>query len=103
MTTALGDLRARLDALTDRAALRDLVHGYVLGFEDRRADAEWMRQAFTEDVSVEFPVAPTPARGLDGLHRDILGPWERSGPDPDARASRDIPIGLAAHRAGRPR
>jgi hypothetical protein len=103
MTTALGDLRARLDALTDRAALRDLVHGYVLGFDDRRADAEWMRQVFTEDVSVEFPVAPTPARGARRAaprHPRSVGAL-RTGPD--ARASRAIPVGLAAHRAGRPR
>ncbi|MEU8550866.1 nuclear transport factor 2 family protein [Streptomyces roseoverticillatus] len=58
-------LRARIDALTDRAAVTDLIDRYLLSLDARRFDDAWARGLFTPDVRITSPVGKH--EGIGGL------------------------------------
>jgi hypothetical protein len=61
----LESLKAKLQALTDRAELAQLCDGYLLHLDLDRADDSWLGSVFTEDAHVIFPMGEY--KGMDGL------------------------------------
>jgi hypothetical protein len=61
----LESLKARLQALTDRAELGQLCDSYLLHLDLDRADDSWLSSVFTEDAHVTFPMGEY--KGMDGL------------------------------------
>jgi len=72
-------LRARVDALADKDAIRALLIRCFREFEAKRSDDEWLRSIFSEDVRVEFPAGTHEGlAGLGDLHRRIEALWDRT-------------------------
>ncbi|CAM5500431.1 nuclear transport factor 2 family protein [Streptomyces abikoensis] len=58
-------LQARIDALTDRADITELIDRYLLSLDERRFDDAWAHGFFTPDVRITSPVGTH--EGIDGL------------------------------------
>ncbi|MEV1009111.1 nuclear transport factor 2 family protein [Streptomyces sp. NPDC049881] len=67
MTHTDTDTGSGTGALRDRAAITDLLNGFLLSLDERvrdpaRFDAEWARAYFTEDVAMEMPIGTVHGR-----------------------------------------
>jgi hypothetical protein len=63
----------------DRTAVHDLLVGYFCGFDERRADAAFLRETFTADAHWRFPRGD--ATGIEEIieRRDrTLGLWKET-------------------------
>ncbi|HEX3787840.1 MAG TPA: nuclear transport factor 2 family protein [Pseudonocardiaceae bacterium] len=78
-TDELTQLRAQVQALTDRAEITALLDRYAHTLDQRRFDQEWARSLFTDDVELRFPVGDH--QGIDGVadsHRQTMGRFDRT-------------------------
>jgi hypothetical protein len=82
---AVDALRRQVAALTDRAAIGDLIDRFSRDLDDftlagRPFDTAWVRAYFTDDASVEYPVGA--ARGAEAIAELIDGrgmaPFQRT-------------------------
>ncbi|MEV5376877.1 nuclear transport factor 2 family protein [Streptomyces nondiastaticus] len=72
-------LQARIDALTDRAAVTDLIDRYLLSLDARRFDDAWARRFFTPDVRITSPVGKHEGTGgLAASQAATLAKFERT-------------------------
>jgi hypothetical protein len=72
-------LREQLRALSDRAAIGELIGRYHLGLDQKQLNDAWARSIFTKDAVLEYPVGEH--RGIEGLvgfHKGVVDRWERT-------------------------
>ncbi|GHB80819.1 hypothetical protein GCM10010347_59530 [Streptomyces cirratus] len=56
------EMQRQVRALTDRAAITDLMDRYLRSLDDRVFDEAWARAFHTEDVTAEMPIGPVRGR-----------------------------------------